>query len=364
MSAAATLLGFLFFAAAAVVTALRSRIAHGGDAALPVGLSFLAGASLARLDAVERFLIAHAPPATYELVKHLTFTMGAIAIIAWVRTAMTGHQTNLLLLAATACAAAAIMLVLFIANGPWTNDDLTNQTSDKPWMAAYWLIYCTAGGLASGSFGVSAIRASRSLGLRYGWGMAVAALGAASGVAWAVVSLINHATGSTHARESALGQTASALITVATVLLCIGGVGHLVLAMVRKRRRDEDLRTLRDHLATAVAETRLDSAPVGLADYHATIEIMDALAVLSRYSSSSDVEHVRAAVGDAPREVLLAYQIDIAVARRGMDDQPEHSEDWSAWLSDDEALRRLGRAFRDRTTAASRRRLVEQVVGA
>ncbi|MFC8797247.1 hypothetical protein ACFT2C_05915 [Promicromonospora sp. NPDC057138] len=364
VSAAATLLGFLFFAAAAVVTALRSRKAHGGDSALPVGLSFLAVASLARLDPVEQLLIAKAPSATYEVVKHLTFTVGAVAIIAWVHTALTGRGTNFLLLWASAAAAAIAMLVLFIANDPWTNDDLTNQTSQKPWMALYWLIYCVTGGLAAGAFGVSALRASRAHGLRYGWGMAIAVLGAASGTAWAVVSLINHASGSSHARESPLGQTANALITVSTVLLCIGGIGHLVLAIVRRRRRQEDLRALHDHLASAVAETRLDSSRVGLAEYHATIEIMDALAVLARYSSVSDVEHVRAAVGDASREVHLAYQIDIAAARRGMDDQPARSEDWSTWLSDDEALRRLGRAFRDRTTPESRQRVVEQVVGA
>ena len=364
MSAAATLIGFLFFAVAAVVTALRSRNAHGGDSALPIGLSFLAVASLARVDVVEQLLIAKAWPATYEVVKHLTFTIGAVAIIAWVRTALTGRGTNFLLLWASAAAAAIAMLVLFVANGPWTNDDLTNQTSQKPWMALYWVIYCVTGGLASGAFGVSALRASRAVGLRYGWGMAIAVVGAASGMAWAVVSLINHASGSPHARESPLGQTASALVTVATVLLCIGGVGHLVLAMVRRHRRQEDLRALHDHLASAVAETRLESSRAGLAEYHATIEIMDALAVLARYSSVSDVEHVRTAVGDAPREVHLAYQIDIAAARRGMDDQPERSEDWSAWLSDDEALRRLGRAFRDRTTPESRQRVVEWVVGA
>ncbi|WP_460702924.1 hypothetical protein [Myceligenerans halotolerans] len=288
--------------------------------------------------------------------------MGAVAIIGWVRTALTGRETNLIVVAAVAVSSAIVMSALVVLNGPWTNEELSKQTDGKPWMALYWLLYCGAAGLASAMFGLSSARASRKLGLGYGWGMLIAAVGAACGLAWAAVSLVIHVLVNTALWESALGVTASALITTATAFLCVGAVGHLILAMVRKHHRQADVRALHNHLVATVSEIRLESDQV-LAEYHTMVEVMDALAVLSRYSSESDVEHVRTAVGDAPREVHLAYQIDIAAARRAIGDTPEHSDDWSSWLSDDEAVYRLGRAFRDRTTSSARQRVVEQVVG-
>ncbi|WP_460702910.1 hypothetical protein [Myceligenerans halotolerans] len=328
-----------------------------------MGLSFLSLALLARLHVVEHYLITNAPPATYELVKHVSFTVGAISVFAWVRTALTGRRTNYLVLIGVAAAAVTVMVGLFLANGPWTNDDLMNQVIGRPWMAAYWLIYCGSGGFAAGAFGLSALRSSRVLGLRYGWGMAIAAAGGAAGVVWAVTSLIGVASVHPRARESILGMTASALTTVATALLCIGAIGHLFLAIARKRRRQEDLRELHQHLRSTVAETSLESPRSELAQFHASIEIMDALAVLSRFSDVDDVGRVRAVIGDAPREVHLAYQIDIAAARRGIDHLPANSDDWSTWLTDDDALRRLGRAFRDQTTSESRQRLAKRVIG-
>ncbi|WP_460752475.1 hypothetical protein [Myceligenerans cantabricum] len=107
-------------------------------------------------------------------------------------------------------------------------------------------------------------------------------------------------------------MSASALTTMATAFLSIGVVGHLLLAMARKRRRQAHLQVLHQHLTSTVSEASLELPRSELAQFHASIEIMDALAVLSRFSDVDDVGRVRAVVGDAPREVHLAFQIDIA----------------------------------------------------
>ena len=85
----------------------------------------------------------------------------------------------------------------------------------------------------------------------------------------------------------------------------------------------------------------------------------DGLAVQSR---RDDVDRVRVAVPGSPREVILAYQLQLAATRRARGDAPSvDPDDWSDLLADDDALRRLGRALRDRTSTEGTARVLAGV---
>lgn len=345
-----TVLAFLLFAGAAAWTAQRRRSHLQGDRALTWGLALVAAASFLRIDEIEALMRTHAPAGVHELAKHVLLVVGCLAITAWVQRTQGRRPQTWCFVAGIICLA-GVLIGVFALNGPWDGTDLDLQTAGKPWMAAYWAAYYGAFLCATASFGFSTVgnRRERPLGGR--WGMDLAAVGAFIGVLWALVSILDVVLKDPAAsvQPPFLGVRTQYLVAASSVLLTIGIMGHLLSAAGTRRRRRADLGALHAHLVSAVAESRLPAVRPEVAEYHRTIEIMDALATLARYSEPQDADQVRSLVGDAPAPVLRALQIDLADTRRGMDQRPHVPADWSDWVSDDEALRQLGRAFRSQT---------------
>ncbi|GAA3221395.1 DUF6545 domain-containing protein [Oerskovia jenensis] len=346
-----TYLAFLLFAGAAGWTALRHRSHLDGDRGLTWGLGLVAAASALRIDAVESFLLTSAPAGVHELAKHALLVAGCLCIAAWVQGTQGRRPRPRHVVVGVACVV-SVLVVVFVLNGPWERRDFDFQTAGKPWMALYWATYYGAFWWATATFGISTLRArdERPRGAR--WGMDLAAAGAFVGVLWALLSAVNIVLQDPEATEQfrLLGVRTRYLIAASSLLLTIGIMGHLLTAARTRRRRRADLGALHAHLVDAVAESRLPAVRPEVAEYHRTIEIMDALATLARYSAPRDAEQVRSLVGRAPEPVLRALQIDVAATRRGMDERPPVPADWSDWVTDDQALRDLGRAFREQTS--------------
>jgi len=346
-----TLLAFALFAGAALWTALRHRSQHRGDYALTWGLALVAAASALRISQVESFLLEHAPPGAHELAKHALLVAGCLCIAAWVQGTQ-GPRPRPTYLASGIVGVVGVLVLVFALNGPWERQDFDLQTGGKPWMALYWAAYYGAFLWATATFGVSTVRNRQDRPRSDRWGMDLAAAGAFVGVLWALLSAVNIVLQEPGAIEQyrLLGIRTRYLIAASSILLTLGIMGHLLSAARTRRRRRADLSALHAHLVDAVAESRLSSVRPEVAEYHRTIEIMDALATLARYSAPQDAAQVRSLVGDAPEPVLRALQIDLAATRRGMDERPEVPADWSAWAEDDHALRHLGREFREQTS--------------
>ena len=346
-----TYLAFLLFAGAAVWTALRHRSHLDGDRALTWGLGLVAAASALRIDAVESFVLTSAPAGLHELAKHALLVAGCLCIAAWVQGTQ-GRRPRPRFVVTGVVGVVSVLVVVFVLNGPWERRDFDFQTAGKPWMALYWAAYYGAFLWATATFGVSTLRArgERPRGGR--WGMDLAAAGAFVGVLWALLSAVNIVLQEPDGVEQfrVLGIRTRYLIATSSVLLTIGIMGHLLTAARTRRRRRADLSALHAHLVDTVAESRLRAVRPEVAEYHRTIEIMDALATLARYSEPQDAARVRSLVGEAPEPVLRALQIDVAATRRGMDERPPVPADWSDWVTDDDALRDLGRAFREQTS--------------
>ncbi|RXR23826.1 hypothetical protein EQW78_10355 [Oerskovia turbata] len=345
-----TYLAFLLFAGAAGWTALRHRSHLDGDRALTWALGLVAAASALRIHAVESFLLTSAPAGFHELAKHSLLVAGCLCIAAWVQGTQ-GRRPRPRHVVVGVVGVVSVLVVVFVLHGPWERRDFDVQTAGRPWMALYWAAYYGAFLWATATFGISTLR-SRSERPRGGrWGMDLAAAGAFVGVLWALLSAVNIILQEPESLEQLrfLGIRTRYLIATSSVLLTVGIMGHLLSAARTRRRRRAELGALHSHLVDAVAESRLPAVRPEVAEYHRTIEIMDALATLARYSEPQDAARVRALVGDVPEPVLRALQIDLAATRRGMDERPPVPADWGDWVSDDQALRDLGRAFREQT---------------
>lgn len=345
-----TEIAFLLFAGAAAWTAVRHRSHLDGDRAITWGLGLVAAASALRVDTVESAMLTSAPAGVHEVAKHALLVAGCLCIAAWVQGTQ-GRRPRPRHVVTGVLTMVGVLVVVFVLNGPWERRDLDFQTAGKPWMALYWAAYYGAFLWATATFGVSTLRArgERPRGGR--WGMDLAAAGAFVGVLWALCSVVNVIMLEPGAAEPYrfLGIRTRYLIAAASLLLTVGIMGHLLTAARTRRSRRADLDALHAHLVDTVAESRLPAVRPEVAEYHRTIEIMDALAALAHYSEPQDADRVRRTVGEAPEHVLRALQIDLAATRRGMDDRPPTPADWGAWVSDDESLRHLGRAFREQT---------------
>ncbi|MHA7134148.1 DUF6545 domain-containing protein [Oerskovia turbata] len=339
------------FATAALWTGLRARTS--ADAPLPLGLGLVALASAMRIPQVADLLRDVAPAPTHEVAKHIALVGGCVFVAAWVMTTLTGRTAPLRRLAAIVIAVAAVMTIVVHASGPWTAYDLDSQSAGRPWMWVYWTLYYGAFVASTSTFAYSALatRTRRPLALR--WGMDLSAAGAIIAVAWAVISgiaMLMHEPGSVEP-YLVLGIRTRYLILASSVLVTTGIVGHLVCASALARERRRDLARLHEVVTAAVDDVVLPHATAGVAAYHRTIEILDAMAALSRHSRAEDVERVLAVAPGSTREVVLAYQLQIAAARRARGDAPSaEPDDWSELLADEDALRRLGRALRDHTS--------------
>jgi hypothetical protein len=348
-----TYLAVVLFAGAAVWTAVRHRSHLDGDRALTWGLALVAAASLLRVEPVLELVQESGPPAVHDLVKHVLLAAGCLCIGTWVQGAQ-GRRPRPGRLLVSVVVVTGLLTVLFALNGPWERQDIGFQTRGKPWMALYWVTFYASFLWATATFGISTVRRRRSRPLGTRWGMDLAAAGAFLGVLWAlsslvsVVDLVLDDPSSTHAHQL-LGIPPHLLIAASSALLTVGIMGHLLATSRLRRRRHGDLRALHTHLVDAVAEHRLAAVRPEVAEYHRTIEIMDALATLARYAAPHDAARVRAVVGPCPEPVLRALQIDVASTRRGMDERPGTPADWSEWADDDRSLRDLGRAFRAQT---------------
>lgn len=362
MTDALGLVAVALFVAAAAWTGLRARTS--ADVALPLGLGFVALASTLRLAAVADALKEHAPAGTHEVAKHVALVAGCLYVGVWAYSATTGRAPRRRHVALAATAVGAAMVGLAVASGPWTTHDLDAQSAGRPFMWAYWALYYGTFVVATATFAYSCVRTRSRRPLRLRWGMDVAAAGALVAVCWAVVSfmaMLLHDPGSTEP-YLVLGIRTRYLVLVASVLLTGGIVGQLVSSAAFARERRRDLAHLHAFVVDAVGDAALRGSSPAVDEYHRTIEILDGLAALALHSRRDDVDHVRIAVPGSPREVILAYQLQIAATRRGRGEVPSTDpDDWAALVADDDALRRLGRALRDRTSPEGASRVLADV---
>ncbi|MFI2703614.1 hypothetical protein [Cellulosimicrobium composti] len=362
MSHAAGVLAVALFAAAAAWTGLRARTS--ADVSLPVGLGFVALASALRVPVVAELLKAHAPAGTHEVAKHVALVTGCLFVGVWAYSATTGRAPRTRHVALAAAAVGAAMVAVAVASGPWTTHDLDAQVRDRPLMWGYWALYYGTFVTATATFAVSCVRTRSRRPLRLRWGMDLAAAGAVVAVAWAVVSFVAmllHEPGSTEP-YLVLGVRTRYLVLAASVLLTVGIVGQLASSAAFARERRRDLHHLHAFLVAAVGEGGSLGSSAAVDEYHRTIEIFDGLTALALHSRRDDVDHVRIAVPGSPREVILAYQLHVAATRRARGDAPSADpDDWSGLLADDDALRRLGRALRDRTSLEESTRVLAGV---
>ncbi|MFJ4233295.1 hypothetical protein [Cellulosimicrobium cellulans] len=362
MSHVLDLLAAALFATAATWTGLRARTR--ADAALPLGLGFVAVACALRVPLVADLLKEHAPAGTHEVAKHVALVTGCLFVGVWAYSATTGRAPRTRHVALAATGVGAAMVVLATASGPWTTHDLDAQVHDRPLMWGYWALYYGTFVTATATFAVSCLRTRSRRPLRLRWGMDVAGAGAVVAVAWAVVSfvaMVQHEPGSTEP-YLVLGLRTRYLVLVATVLLTVGIVGQLASSASFARERRRDLGHLHAFLRAVVGDGGLRGSSAAVDEYHRTIEIFDGLTTLALHSRRDDVDHVRIAVPGSPREVILAYQLQVAAIRKTRGDAPSlDPDDWSGLLADDDALRRLGRALRDRTNREGTTRVLAGV---
>ncbi|MGO1338778.1 MAG: hypothetical protein ACTML1_04220, partial [Cellulosimicrobium funkei] len=150
MSPVLDLLATALFATAATWTALRAR--RGTDAALPLGLAFVAVASVLRVPAVAELLKTHAPGGTHEVAKHVALVAGCLFVGVWAYSTTTGHAPRTRYVALAAGLVGAVMVALAVASGPWTTLDLDAQASGRPLMWVYRALYYGAFVAATATF--------------------------------------------------------------------------------------------------------------------------------------------------------------------------------------------------------------------
>jgi hypothetical protein len=362
MSHVLDLLATALFVTAATWTALRART--GTDAALPLGLAFVAVASALRVPAVAELLKTHAPGGTHEVAKHVALVAGCLFVGVWAYSTTTGHAPRTRHVALAAGLVGGAMVALAVASGPWTTLDLDAQSSGRPLMWVYRALYYGAFVASTATFAVSCVRTRSRRPVRLRWGMDVAAAGAVVAMVWAVVSFVAallHEPGSAEP-YLVLGVRTRYLVLAASVLLTVGIVGQLASSAAFARERRRDLGHLHAFVVATVGGGGIPGSSAAVDEYHRTIEIFDGLAALALHSRRDDVDHVRVAVPGSPREVILAYQLQLAATRRARGDAPSvDPDDWSDLLADDDALRRLGRALRDRTSTEGTARVLAGV---
>jgi hypothetical protein len=342
-----TTIAVALFFVATVWTGARAR--NATETILPLGLGFVCLASAMRVPAVVPLVVEHLPTPSHEVVKHMALVSGCVLVGLWARSTLVRSSPPLGLVLALLAALLAVMGGVVAANGPWTTEDLDLQTRGRPAMWLYWTVYYGAFAAGTTLFATAAWTSRSTRALRQRWGMDAAAVGAVVGIAWAVVSLLTLLT-----RDPVTGLhplddiQRRYLIPVSSALATIGLVGQLLTAAVQARRSRRDLEALHRFLVAAVGdeEPRPPGAPVSA--YHREIEILDAVATLSHHSAPDDADHVRRTLPGLSREGVVVHQMHIAAARQARGEPPRaHTADWSPWLADEDALRRLGRAFRD-----------------
>ncbi len=291
---------------------------YGRRHGAPLGLAFVAVASALRVPAVAELLKTHAPGGTHEVAKHVALVAGCLFVGVWAYSTTTGHAPRTRYVALAAGLVGGAMIALAVASGPWTTLDLDAQTSDRPLMWFYRALYYGTFVAATATFAVSCVRTRSRRPVRLRWGMDVAAAGALVAVVWAVVSfvaLLLHEPGSAEP-YLVLGVRTRYLVLAASVLLTVGIVGQLASSAAYARERRRDLEHLHAFVVATVGDGGLPGSSAAVDEYHRTIEIFDGLAALALHSRRDDVDHVRVAVPGSPREVILAYQLQVAATRR------------------------------------------------
>ncbi|NEB07012.1 hypothetical protein, partial [Streptomyces sp. SID13726] len=122
MNHALDVLAVALFATAAVWTGLRARTR--ADAALPLGLGFVAVANALRVPVVADLLKEHAPAGTHEVAKHVALVTGCLFVGVWAYSATTGRAPRTRHVALAATGVGAAMVALAVASGPWATHDL------------------------------------------------------------------------------------------------------------------------------------------------------------------------------------------------------------------------------------------------
>lgn len=342
-----TTIAVVLFFVATVWTGARAR--NAAETTLPLGLGFVCLASAMRVPAVVPLVVEHLPAPSHEVVKHMALVSGCVLVGIWARSTLVRTSPPLGRVLLLLAVLLTVMGGVVAANGPWTTEDLDLQTRGRPAMWLYWTVYYGTFAAATTLFATAAWTSRSTRPLRQRWGMDVAAAGAVVGIVWAVVSLLTLLTRDPVTGLHPLDDIKTRyLILVSSVLATIGLVGQLLTAAVQARRSRRDLEALHRFLVTAVGDEEMHPPGAPESAYHREIEILDAVATLSHHSDPGDADHVRRTLPSVSCEGVVVHQLHVAAARRARGEPPRaDTADWSPWLADEDALRRLGRAFRD-----------------
>jgi len=346
-SATLAWIAVVVFLGATIWTAARARTP--ADAALPLGLGCVAIASTLRIHVVVDNLRRATDSPVDEVAKHITLVVGCVLISGWVMQTLTARVLRMSLIISACLGAATAMITTFAASGPWIAADLDSQTSGKPLMAVYWVVFYGAFMGATAWFAYSALRSRSRRTWQLRWGTDLTAVGAGLATIWAVVSLLAllQQMRDPDGSNLVLGIRTRYLIVGSSVFTTVGLVGQLSSAAVHARRQRSGLAFLHRYVTTAVSTTVPPPTHDKAVDsYHRTIQILDAIGTLAHYSTASDRGAVAERVPDAPPEVLVAHQLRMSVARLA-DGEPRSTSpaNWTEQLKEESSLPRLGRAL-------------------
>lgn len=332
------------------------------DVVLSVGLFLVAGACLSRIDALEHGAQNLLPGGTGELVKHLLIATGCICIASYGSAVVLNRPVKAKVVAGAGIGASATMCVAFFTNGPWTNADLSEQLTDRPWMIAYWIAYYGAFCWSVIALGLAALRGNSQAPRRHAAWLILLALASLVAVVWALLSIAKNLFLLTGADPAILDAIRSPAAATFSVCLMVGFLGYTIHRTIDRSREVRCLEALHHRLTVLVPEVQLVTLSPEIADYHRDIEIADALSMLAPFNNVSDAALIEAVLGHTKTNVARAYCIEIAAERRKQGGTPNSPITFD-WTADGGALVEVGRAMSERNFSDGRRKVTSVGLG-
>ena len=337
----------LAFLGATIWTAARARTR--ADSSLPLGLGCVVIASTLRTQAVVDHVRRITESPIDEVAKHVALVVGCVLISGWVMQTLTARMPRATVIMGACFCAATVMITTYFASSPWVAADLDSQTSGKPLMAVYWVVYYGAFIGATAGFAYSALRSRSRRVWQLRWGTDLTAVGAGLATIWAVVSLLAllQQMRDPDGSHLVLGIQTRYLIAGSSAFTTVGLVGHLASAAAHARHHRSGLAYLHRYVTTAVSGTvpppTHDNA---VESYHRTIQILDGIGTLAHYSTASDRDALSDRTPETRPEILVAHQLRMAAARLANGEPRSTSPaNWTEQLKDESSLPRLGRAL-------------------
>lgn len=330
------------FVSAGGWTLLRHR--SSDEVVFSVGLFLVACACLIRVDALELAAQDVLPGGTSELIKHVLIATGCICIASYGSAVVLNRPIRPLLVTCVSIGAAVVMAAVFVAQGPWTNADLSEQLAGKPWMIAYWAAYYGAFCWSVIALGTAALRGNSAESRRHAAWLILLAIASGVALVWALLSIAKNVFLLSGIDTTVLDAIRIPAAAAFSVLLMTGFLGYAAHRWVDYRREQQHLAVLHKRLIALVPEVQLTTPSAGIADYHRSIEIADALSVLSSFTDLSDSDLIKTVLGTTSTATARAYSVEIAAERRACNKASVSPCDFE-WASDDDALVDVGRAI-------------------